>query len=563
MFANFLKAAIRKPAFRMQVVTTTTPHSFTLPLTNGGTFNLTINWGDGSANTTTTAYNGAGATHSYAVPGTYIVSMYGTCTKMGFNNAGDKTLVTQITDCVDLGFTNLDFYGCTNLNKISSKFQKLKHLTTAWQMFRDCTSLGSLPESMFKGAGTKLSTASTTAGGFGNTFRGCTSLVSIPAGFFSYNTAISTYAFYYTFYGCTSLVTIPSNLFPNSSSTTNAFSHTFDGCSSITSLPSDLFQYTSHCTTGVYTSTFNDCTSLLAIPESLFNSATALTTTAFNATFMGCSSLQSIPAALFQNQTLLTGSAFSGTFSNCTTLTTIPEDLFKYNTGMTTVAFVTTFSGCTGITTIPAGLFQYNIKISQVVSTFRNCTGLTEIPNGLYLHNILCTSFYNANGLFEGCTKAKLNPYIFYNAGGETTRFLNQTVNFTNMFYRASYTGTQGTAPNLWACNFGTSSPTRTTCFGGAGNSADSLSNYAAILASKTMTINVAPATVWAYGDVLTGQSSNAVCIVAKSTSSTTYVVYDISGTFTAGEQIGVTGNAAKLAQQTGSYPTFGAAAWI
>jgi len=70
---------------------------------------------------------------------------------------------------------------------------------------------------------------------------------------------------------------------------------------------------------------------------------------------------------------------------------------------------------------------------------------------------------------------------IFYQAGGASTRFLNQLVNFTNCFLRTSFTGTQGTAPDLWNVDFGTGSPTRTYCWGGAGNSGTSLTNYASI----------------------------------------------------------------------------------
>ena len=46
-------------------------------------------------------------------------------------------------------------------------------------------------------------------------------------------------------------------------------------------------------------------------------------------------------------------------------------------------------------------------------------------------------------------------------------------------FSRESYSGEQGTAPGLWNYSFG--SVTSTGCFGGSGNSATSISNYAGI----------------------------------------------------------------------------------
>lgn len=63
--------------------------------------------------------------------------------------------------------------------------------------------------------------------------------------------------------------------------------------------------------------------------------------------------------------------------------------------------------------------------------------------------------------------------------GEESTRFLNKTIDFTDCFARGAFTGTQGTAPALWDCDFGTGTPTKTGCYGGAGNSLTSLDNYA------------------------------------------------------------------------------------
>jgi hypothetical protein len=57
-------------------------------------------------------------------------------------------------------------------------------------------------------------------------------------------------------------------------------------------------------------------------------------------------------------------------------------------------------------------------------------------------------------------------------------------MNFTECFYRPTWTGsTQGTAPALWSATMNASS-IKTACFGGAGNSATSLSNYASIPAA-------------------------------------------------------------------------------
>ena len=108
--------------------------------------------------------------------------------------------------------------------------------------------------------------------------------------------------------------------------------------------------------------------------------------------------------------------------------------------------------------------------------TFQSCTGLTSLPADLFRYNIACTSF---NNVFQNCNKLQLRSDIFFPAGGETTRFLNQSVDFTNAMSIGTFTGTQGTAPALWDCTYGTGTPTTTTCF--TGHSLASVTNYASI----------------------------------------------------------------------------------
>ena len=100
------------------------------------------------------------------------------------------------------------------------------------------------------------------------------------------------------------------------------------------------------------------------------------------------------------------------------------------------------------------------------------------MPDYLFRYNVVCTSFINT---FQNCTKLQIKATIFYADGEQSTRFLNQSVNFTNCFNRSSFSGTQGTAPDLWNCNFGTGTPTKTGAFGGAGNNSTSISNYTSI----------------------------------------------------------------------------------
>jgi hypothetical protein len=76
-----------------------------------------------------------------------------------------------------------------------------------------------------------------------------------------------------------------------------------------------------------------------------------------------------------------------------------------------------------------------------------------------------------------------------------------------------------------------------------------------------TTGLDVAPATEWAAGDLITGQSSGKTAYVVDKITSLTYRIRERSGDFTLGEIIGVTGVGAKLADQGATHPTVTAAA--
>lgn len=283
---------------------------------------------------------------------------------------------------------------------------------------------------------------------FGSTFDGCSGLTSLPLDLFRYNTLVSGYDFDYTFANCSGLTVLPVGLF-RYNTTVSRFLGTFSGCTGLTSLPVDLFRYN-----------------------------TAVFDYGFNATFTGCSGLTSLPADLFRYNTQVSHMGFFGTFNNCTDLTSLPDDLFRYNPQVAYGGFHATFAGCTSLTSLPDDLFRYNTKISTngAAWTFHSCTNLTSLPADLFKYNTVCTSF---NSTFYGCNKLQLRSDIFFTAGGESTRFLNRSVDFTNAFNIGTFTGTQGTAPALWDCSYGTGTPTTTTCF--TGHTAASVTNYASI----------------------------------------------------------------------------------
>jgi hypothetical protein len=269
----------------------------------------------------------------------------------------------------------------------------------------------------------------------------------------------------------------------------------------------------------------------------LFKYNTALTTIAFDGTFTDCTALTSIPTGLFKYNTGLTEDAFSGTFENCTSLTAIPATLFLYNTALTTGAFSFTFQGCTTLATIPTDLFRYNVNITHTAfySTFRGCTVLASIPAYLFRYNTSVTGTTSFTNAFRDCPKLQLNANIFYAEGEQMTRFLDKSIGFNHCFDRATFTGSQGIAPDLWNCDFG-----------------------------ERMILNAEPEVAWSPGEIITGQDSGATAKVVEQISSSVYHIYLHScdvilhpNGFNNGEKIGVNGVPTKIAQQTSDYPHF------
>jgi len=341
--------------FRFEIAVTEGDKTFTLPL-GTGTHNFTVYWGDGSSDEITSSSD-PDRIHTYATAGTYIISMRGICTHFAFNNAGDKLKLKKLLGFIDMGFTILNFRGCSNLTRVHSSMRVLRSLTTALSMFRVCTSLVSIPAGIFDGAANITS--------FEESFRNCESLTAIPTGLFDNNTAVTT------------------------------FKSAFVACGELTSIPIDLFRYNTVVTS--FDATFYGCIGLTSIPTDLFANNTLVTT--FENVFFECTSLTAIPTGLFDNNTAVT--RLYGVFRDCSSLTSIPTGLFDNNTAVTT--FNGTFMGCTSLLSIPSGLFDNNIEVNNFYSVFRDCPSINQALDGnIFLYNDKVDDFRYA---FQDCSK--------------------------------------------------------------------------------------------------------------------------------------------------------------
>jgi hypothetical protein len=217
----------------------------------------------------------------------------------------------------------------------------------------------------------------------------------------------------------------------------------FWGCANLEKIPSQISDRLKSSMTNI-SAIFAACDAITTIPSGMFDNMTSITN--FEAIFEYCSGITAIPANLFDKNTLV--QSFYYSFAYCDNLTTIPPGIFNNLTNITTVAAI--FGGCSKLETIPTGLFKYNTKISTFLAAF------------------------------QGDLKLTMDPWIFYNDGEQSTRFLNKSVIFSYFFDLSGFTfsGTQGTAPDVWNCNFGTGTATKLNAFKGTSTAVD---NYASI----------------------------------------------------------------------------------
>ena len=167
--ANTSAADSVNTSFDMTVRTTAANEAFTIPCQNVGTFNATINWGDGSSSTIA-AYNDADLVHTYASAGDHSISISGTFPNIFFNNTGvHRSKVIAVTNLGQVGWQSFDraFNGCDNMTSFTSGVTDISAVTHLKQMFYNCSNLTSVDLST-------LNTSSTTH--MNHMFYGCSNL---------------------------------------------------------------------------------------------------------------------------------------------------------------------------------------------------------------------------------------------------------------------------------------------------------------------------------------------------------------------------------------------------
>lgn len=125
---------------------------FALPLVNGGAYNMTVFWGDGTSSAIT-AWDSPEVTHTYSIAGTYEIKIKGHCSGWSFDAAAvddaPKVLDLKHWGDLDMGDWEGAWEGCVNLVVSATDIPDLSHMTSMGSMFFGCTSLTTIPNSAF------------------------------------------------------------------------------------------------------------------------------------------------------------------------------------------------------------------------------------------------------------------------------------------------------------------------------------------------------------------------------------------------------------------------------
>ena len=279
--------------FVFKITTTAANTVFTTPLVDYGglTPSLTISWGDSTSSPLITSSTSVDRIHTFVTAGTYTITISGFMP--GFrvdNNAGIRTLVTELVQWGIVGLRTVNFYGCTNLTSIpgSASLSGVGGYTglaevISFASFMRSTRITTIPTDIFD-----YSPNATT---FTDSFSGITTITTVPTGLFDNVPNATTFAS--CFFACTGLITVPSTLFDTNTLAIN-FSSTFRNCRAL----GNVLQFTYNTNVTIFNNIYNMSSTANALagtaPELWNRTPTPSGTDAFN-NCTGLSNFASIP----------------------------------------------------------------------------------------------------------------------------------------------------------------------------------------------------------------------------------------------------------------------------
>ncbi len=117
-----------------------------LPLVTGGTYDFTVDWGDGTQDEITSSDDPA-VTHTYAESGVYEIVITGEIVGFAFSNSGDRDKLIEIRSWgpLRLGNTGGHFHGASNLEITATDILDLSGTTDMRSAFNRAEQLTTVP----------------------------------------------------------------------------------------------------------------------------------------------------------------------------------------------------------------------------------------------------------------------------------------------------------------------------------------------------------------------------------------------------------------------------------
>ncbi len=382
-----------------------------LPVQGTG-LNITVDWGDGSAEqTVTTSF----PTHTYATAGTYEIKVWGTCPQWGYAGVTSVTAtknsdyytytqyLTKVKQFGELGAQQYGFAQCKNLTEVSGDnlvtSKTFENVTDMSGMFYNCEGLINLDLSNFDTS--KVTSMS-------RMFDGCSSLTNLDLSNFDTSQVTSMYQMFYVCSSLTNLdlsgfntskVTNMGDMFYHCSSLTNLDVSNFDTsnvtymgdmfyhCSSLTNLDVSRFETSKVTNMGVM---FANCSSLTNLDVSGFNTSKV---TEMGLMFADCSSLTNLDVSNFDTSNV---TYMESMFRNCSKLTNL--DVSRFNTSQVT-DMISMFDGCSSLTNLDVSGFDTS-KVTEMGLMFAGCSSLTNLD----VSGFETSKVTSMSGMFAGCS---------------------------------------------------------------------------------------------------------------------------------------------------------------
>jgi len=127
---------------------TSNDDQITIPTDAAGTYNATVDWGDGNVETGFTTFNDVRWTHTYTSIGTFTVKITGQFEGFTFADGGDRAKLIDILQWGSdfrLGNATEYFRGCVNMLITATDILNLSGTTDMKGAFRNCNILTSIP----------------------------------------------------------------------------------------------------------------------------------------------------------------------------------------------------------------------------------------------------------------------------------------------------------------------------------------------------------------------------------------------------------------------------------